>query len=253
LTAVSASADLLVLWDVDYTLVNARGFGSELYRTVFAEMFGRPLPVLGSMAGRTDRAIIRETLELAGVPDPAAHVETFIALLAKQALAADPVASADPAASAASADPGDPAAAGRCFALAGAAAALAALASSPGVLQSVLTGNIRPLAEVKLRAAGLTDHLDLEIGAFGDSHEVRAELVHLARRRASGARGRDFAGRATVLIGDTPLDIAAATVTGARSVAVATGSFRAADLTAANVVLDDLTDTKRLVSAVLGS
>ena len=58
---------LLVLWDIDYTLVNARGVGSELYTSVFTELFGRALPQPGSMAGRTDRAIAREVLALAGL------------------------------------------------------------------------------------------------------------------------------------------------------------------------------------------
>ena len=58
---------LLVLWDIDYTLVNARGVGSELYTRVFTGLYGRPLPQPGSMAGRTDRAIAREVLALAGL------------------------------------------------------------------------------------------------------------------------------------------------------------------------------------------
>ena len=56
-------------------------------------------------------------------------------------------------------------------------------------------------------------------------------------------------------MGDTPLDVEAALATGARAVAVATGSYPAADLAAAgaHVVLPDLTDTARLVAAVTGS
>ena len=66
--------------------------------------------------------------------------------------------------------------------MAGAPDAIAALAAA-GIRQSVLTGNIRPLAALKLRLAGLGDHLDLDVGAYGDVHEVRAELVTVARRR----------------------------------------------------------------------
>jgi len=63
----------------------------------------------------------------------------------------------------------------------------------------------------------------------------------------------DFAGRSTVVIGDTPLDVEAALVSGAVSVAVATGQFSEADLRAAgaDVVLPDLTDPRPLL-AVLG-
>jgi phosphoglycolate phosphatase-like HAD superfamily hydrolase len=129
------------------------------------------------------------------------------------------------------------------------------------VRQSVLTGNIRPLAEVKLAALGLGDPLDLAIGAYGDMDEVRAELVGVARARARASAGgfgrdsgRDFDGEATVLVGDTPLDVAAALATGARAVAVATGSFTEAELAAAgaHAVLPDLSDTERVRAAILG-
>ena len=115
--------------------------------------------------------------------------------------------------------------------LPGAAEAMAALArlGGRGVVQALLTGNIRPLAEVKLGALGLTEHLDLDVGAYGDVHEVRAELVGPARRKAAVAYRTDFSGEATVIVGDTPLDIEAALVTGARAVGVATGHFSLAN------------------------
>jgi phosphoglycolate phosphatase-like HAD superfamily hydrolase len=124
------------------------------------------------------------------------------------------------------------------------------------VWQSVLTGNIRPLAEVKLGALGLGDPLDLAIGAYGDMDEVRAGLVRVARERAAAAAGpgsRGFDGAATVLVGDTPLDVAAALATGARAVGVATGSYTEAELAAAgaHVVLPDLADVERVQAAVL--
>ena len=121
-------------------------------------------------------------------------------------------------------------------------------------MQSVLTGNVRRMAEIKLSAVGLDANLDLETGAYGDSHEIRSELVHLARDNAARKYGRGFAGTATVLVGDTPLDVAAARATGARSVAVATGGTSADKLaeSGADVVLPDLTDTTAVLSAILG-
>jgi len=234
-----------VLWDVDYTLVDSGGVGRELYGIAFREMFGRPMPQPGSMSGRTDRAIAIEVLGLAGVAEPERVVDAFHGRMAVHAAGlADLVRQ-------------------RSQVLPGAAQAVAALAG-PGlsrdgadgarVVQSLLTGNIRPLAEIKLGPLGLTDHLDLDVGAYGDAHEVRAELVPLARSRAARAYGRDFDGQATVLVGDTPLDVAAALATGARAVAVATGQFTAADLAAsgAHAVLPDLADTGQVLAAVLG-
>jgi phosphoglycolate phosphatase len=225
--------DLLVLWDVDYTLLNAAGLGNQLYETVFRDLFGRELTAIAPKAGRTDRAILLDTLTLAGVAEPRAHVDDFLAALAREVAAVDGSAQA------------------YVRALPGAAAAIAAVAAT-GARQSVLTGNIRPLAELKLAAAGLGEHLDLDIGAYGDVHEVRAELVPVARQEAQATYGADFGGAATVLVGDTPLDVEAALATGARAVAVATGSFGAADLLAAgaHVVLPDLTDTPRVLAAV---
>jgi len=221
-----------VLWDVDYTLVSADGLGTRLYEVVFREMFGRELRAVAPKAGRTDRAIIGDTLALAGVSR--AQVDAFLAVLARVAA--------------------DGAVPGLVRPLAGACDAIAALASA-GIRQSVLTGNVRPLAALKLRRAGLGGHLDLDIGAYGDVHEIRSELVAVARRAAGRAYGADFSGSSTVLIGDTPLDVEAALATGARVVAVATGSYPFADLVAAgaHVVLPDLTDTALVLAAVSGS
>ena len=191
-------ADLLVLWDVDYTLVRADGLGTRLYEVVFREMFGRELTAVAPKAGRTDRAIVADTLALAGVSR--AEVEPFLAALAQVA--------------AYGAVPGP------CRPMAGASAVVAALAAA-GIRQSVLTGNVRPLAALKLRRAGLVDHLDLDAGAYGDVHEVRAELVAVARQAAGRVFGRDFGGWSTVLVGDTPLDVEAALATARAPVASA--------------------------------
>jgi phosphoglycolate phosphatase len=227
--------DLLVLWDVDYTLLSASGLGNRLYGEVFRDMFGRDLAAVAPKAGRTDRAILLDTLALAGVAEPQAQVDDFLAGLARRVNALDGSVQAE------------------VHALPGAAAAIAALAAA-GARQSVLTGNIRPLAAVKLTAAGLSQHLDLNVGAYGDAHEVRAELVPVARQAARAAYGTDFSGLSTVLVGDTPLDVAAALDTRARAVGVATGSFPPADLAAAgaHAVLPDLTDTSLVVAAVTG-
>ncbi len=237
----------LVLWDVDFTLVNTRGVGIHLYQVAFADLYGRDLPETAgraNMAGRTDRAIALDVLALAGIPDPPGEVARFEAALARFAPGtADMVARV-----------------GR--AMPGAVAATAALALVPGVRQSLLTGNVRAMAQVKLEPFGLTAHLDLDAGAYGNESEVRADLVGLARARAGAAAragtatsdGAGYDGQATVLIGDTPLDIEAALAAGARAVGVATGRFSADELEAAgaDAVLPDLTDTAQVIAAVLG-
>jgi phosphoglycolate phosphatase len=230
---------MLVLWDVDYTLVDTYGVGRHLYEVAFAEVYGRELPQPANeanMAGRTDRAIALDVLALAGVADPGADVSRFEAALTRLASSVTPLVAAT----------------GKV--LPGAREALAAVAAlgAGRVRQSLLTGNVRALAEAKLGPLGLTGYLDLDIGAYGDEHERRAELVHLARSRATAAYDADFGGEGTVLVGDTPLDVDAALATGARGVGVATGRFTPADLAAAgaHAVLADLTDTARVLAAI---
>jgi phosphoglycolate phosphatase-like HAD superfamily hydrolase len=241
---------LLVLWDIDLTLIDTGGVGARLYRMVFRDMFGTELPATALMAGRTDRAIVLETLARAGIPEPRQHLDQFLARLAALVPAGRELTEQ------------------YSRALPGAAAALDALAAyAPGgngaaaldaarevsVVQSVLTGNVRPMAEMKLSALGLDSDLDMEIGAYGEAHEIRTELVHVARDKAARKYRTDFSGAATVLVGDTPLDVAAALETGARVVAVATGSSTAAALaqSGAHTVLPDLTDTPAVLSAIL--
>jgi phosphoglycolate phosphatase-like HAD superfamily hydrolase len=118
------------------------------------------------------------------------------------------------------------------------------------VLQTVVTGNSRAGAELKLGTFGLADHLDLDIGAYGsDPHDDRSQLVQLAIRRARRLRGE----LRPVVIGDSPRDVNAARVAGARSVAVASGRATIADLHAAgaDVVLPDLLDTNVLLAAIM--
>jgi phosphoglycolate phosphatase len=228
-----------VLWDVDYTLVKADGVGIRLYRQALADMYGLELsPLTRSFGGRTDTAIALEVLRLAGVPDPAGQVRPFQAFLRARS--------------------GELAAEMRehGVVLPGAAEALAALAVAQGrgeVVQSLLTGNLPELAEVKLATLGLTEHLDLKIGAYGDVSAVRADLVDVARRNAAALHGHDFGGRATVLVGDTPSDVEAALATGASAVGVASGSYDVGELeqAGAHVVFPSLADTDAVVSAIM--
>jgi phosphoglycolate phosphatase len=232
-------SSLLALWDVDFTLVNTRGVGIHLYQLAFRDLYGRELPdasAKANMAGRTDLAIALDVLELAGVPDPPGQAKLFEKALTRLApQVKDLVLTSGQA-------------------LPGAGEALEALAKR-SVTQSLLTGNVRAMAEVKLAPFGLTKHLDLEIGAYGDESTVRADLVHLARARAATNYWKSYSGPATILIGDTPLDIEAARATGAWAVGVATGRYSTDELTSAgaDVVLPDLADTDRVLDAVLGT
>ena len=234
-------ASLLVLWDVDHTLINAGGVGVQVYERAFRELYSLDVPsVRINMAGRTDRAIAIEMLTVAGLTDPHGQVAEFQAVQARYAPTLAP----------------ELAARGRV--LPGVREVIAAIAAGPRpglqIVQSLLTGNVRELAEVKLGSLGLTEHLDLDAGAYGTESEIRADLVPVARANAARRYGADFSGPATVLVGDTPLDVEAALATGARAVGVGTGGFTADELLAAgaHAALPDLSDTPQALTAILG-
>jgi phosphoglycolate phosphatase-like HAD superfamily hydrolase len=117
---------------------------------------------------------------------------------------------------------------------------LPTLAGRDGVRLALVTGNFEPVARLKLDRAGLGDWFERGQGGFGSDHEDRAELPAIARRRA-GADGRPFPRSRTVVIGDTPNDIACARADGVRCLAVATGPFPAAELAAADAVAENAT------------
>ncbi|MDQ6749369.1 MAG: haloacid dehalogenase-like hydrolase [Actinomycetota bacterium] len=112
---------------------------------------------------------------------------------------------------------------------------LAELDARDGVRLALVTGNFEPIARLKMNRAGLGDRFEHGQGAFGSDHEDRAELPALARARA-GANGEAHPRERTVVIGDTPNDIACAQADGVRCLAVATGPFQPAELEAADAV-----------------
>jgi phosphoglycolate phosphatase len=226
----------LVLWDIDHTLIETSGVGGQVYAETFEKVTGHPLNKMPELSGRTEPVIFREALKANGVEPAEDLYEQFAAEQARgYAAHLDELRA-------------------RGRALPGAAEALQALYERNDVLQSVLTGNTRPSSEIKLRAFDLDHYLDFDIGAYGTDNDVRAHLVDVARRRAEKAHGVDFDASATILLGDTPNDVAAAKASGARIIAVATGRDTSADLAKAGAptVLTDLTNTPAVLAAIYG-
>jgi phosphoglycolate phosphatase len=99
---------------------------------------------------------------------------------------------------------------------------------------SLVTGNLEPVARLKLARAGIGDYFEPGQGGFGSDHASRAELPPIARARAG-----DWPRDRTVVIGDTPRDIACARADRVRVAAVATGPFAVDTLADADAVVDD--------------
>jgi phosphoglycolate phosphatase len=119
------------------------------------------------------------------------------------------------------------------------------------VTLALLTGNYEPVARLKLARAGIGRHFPTGQGAFGSDAEDRAALPAIARRRA-GAVGSPYARERTIVIGDTPRDIACARADQVRCFAVATGPYPVAELASADQALADARGLRTAFAAELG-
>jgi phosphoglycolate phosphatase len=227
--------DLLILWDVDGTLLSTDGIAAEAMRAAMREVVGPSAPMARTAyAGKTDWQIIRESLPTLPPEQIGARLHEFAAAY----LGRLEVQRAELAA--------------RSRLFPGVVAALEALGGL--ARQAPLTGNIAAVARLKLECVGLLALLDVAAGAYGDDHHHRPELVPIAAQRAAERYGRAFTGRQIVIVGDTPHDITCGQANGARTVAVATGPYSLAELQShsPDALLSDLSDTDAVVAAVLG-
>jgi phosphoglycolate phosphatase-like HAD superfamily hydrolase len=226
-----------VLFDIDGTILLTAGAGRRAIVAAMGEEIG---PSAGfdrvRFDGKTDPQIVAELLEAAGHPGPhsADRVNTlcrrYVALLELELGRST----------------------GRTTVMPGVPALLQQLEAEPGVVLGLLTGNLAEGAALKLRAAGL-DPERFPVGAFGSDAADRPDLPPIAARRAARFFGRVPDGSEVVIIGDTPADISCGRCIGARAVAVATGAYSVSDLEAcgAHAVFPDLSDTERVLQAVL--
>ena len=227
---------LLVLWDIDGTLVDSAGHGRHAFEEAFEAVMGG-VPDWVEYAGRTDHQIALSMLEGSdhSLTDGSDPLPAVLDQLAEKLAARRDLIAAE-----GHVYPGVP-------------ETLAALHEHDGVVNSLLTGNIEANAAVKVGAFGLDRWLDFEAGAYGsDPHERRSDLVAVARERAADRYGEPTG---AVLVGDTPLDVLAAREAGARAVAVATGFADLDALRASepDALLQDLSDTEAAIRAITGA
>ncbi len=230
---------LLLLFDIDGTLVSG---ATEAHRKALHEALRAvhglevdPRRALFSPAGRTDGEIARILLLDAGVnakriDDRAADVRAeccrVYARLATEDLSHT--------------------------VLPGVREMLDSLSVRDDVRLGLLSGNYGPVARLKLDRAGIGHFFSTGLGAFGSDSEVRADLPPIARRRA-GKAGLPWPRERTVVIGDTPRDIACARADQVRCLAVATGSYSASDLSHADAVASDAHGLCRCIEALIGT
>jgi phosphoglycolate phosphatase len=233
------SAGTLLLFDVDGTLVwRATDAHAQALHEALREVHGVDPSRLGpgfSFAGRTDGEIARAYLLAAGVS--AARIDERAADV--RAACCERYALTCPT------DLSE-------FVLPGVPELLSWLAGLPSAPRlALLTGNFEPVARVKLARAGIGYFFEAGQGAFGSDSEDRTSLPVIARRRAGDGPGRPFPREQTIVIGDTPRDIACARADGVRCFAVASGASPADELVTADSLASDAFQLRDQLAAAL--
>jgi|SRR5689334_1442861 len=201
----------ILLWDIDGTLIrSARPGGYKEYTIpVLEEIFGTAGRLADmQVSGMTDLQIVFEALNDAGITQEQilAHADVLVTRLTEEArrVTGNGV---------------------KFFELLpGVRETLEALATQPRYKSALVTGNIKPMAQLKMELVGL-DHFFTLPGAFGDESHNRRDLPARAAERIHKHLQMDLAPEQFIVIGDTPNDIDCARHFGARAVAVGTGRF----------------------------
>lgn len=121
-----------------------------------------------------------------------------------------------------------------------------------GAFLGLVTGNLEEIAWGKLKKAGIARYFSF--GGFGSDNSDRREMAALAIKRCNAQYSLSGDNR-IVLFGDTPYDMAAAAAIRALAVGVATGYPSRDQLLAAgaDIVFDNLADTKTVMKVVFGN
>jgi phosphoglycolate phosphatase len=230
---VKPQGPTLILFDIDGTLVLTGGAGGRAMSLAFEELFGIRDAFSGvPLAGRTDAWILRDGAAAHGIaPDSPALARFRDIYLRHLEIELQ--------------KPGP-----RKGIMPGVRELLDALSARDVVFLALLTGNYEEGARLKLEYFDLWRYF--RCGAFGDDAPHRNGLVSKAVDRVKACGGPAFTPASVVVIGDTPLDVAGAVFSGAKSLAVATGSHTVEELraTGADVVLQDLGDTQEVLRVI---
>lgn len=218
----------LVIFDIDGTLLNAKGAGRRALERAFAQRFGVSDAFRGiDFSGATDLSLIQQAASRFGKTltdeDWLSLKQQFLAYL-KEELDKDPGA----------AMPGLP--------------DLLFMLQSEGFFLALATGNFKATGYQKLAPFGLAGFFP--VGGFGESGVNRDQVVAEAIKQ-SLVHYQIRPDRVT-LIGDTPHDVAAAYANGIRSIAVATGPFSFQELEKhhPNAVVADLSSVDRVLDVL---
>lgn len=230
--AKKSSAQKLILWDIDGTLIKSHGAGMRAMEKALTKRFGKDVRLdMIDWAGRTDTWLTGEIFRHVGLPDTPqnAHdyLESYLELLPHELIEGP-----------------------QGLVLPGILELLETLHHRPAVAQGLLTGNLKRGAEFKLTHYKVWHYF--EFGAFADDSPHRNDLGPHALRRAKERHAADFAPEQTFIIGDTPHDIECGRAIGARTIAVATGNFTTEQLKVhqPTMVFENFADTAAFLRVI---
>ena len=225
---------MLVLFDIDGTLLLSHGAGTRSMLAAARELFGDHVTFDGvEIAGCIDPLIWNEVARVNGLPDPGAHHdrfrETYHRHLSQRL------------------DAGH-----RVELLAGVRDLLDALGAIDGVTLGLLTGNYPETGRLKIQAAGLDPDL-FALAAWGCDGSSRSDLPALAMARYRQRVGQPVDPWDVVVVGDTPHDVDCARANGCRCLAVATGTYALDALVGCepDLLVADLTETGAILDWIV--
>lgn len=225
---------MLVLFDIDGTLITSKRAGLHAMSEAVAEVCGRAPDVSSvSIAGRLDPLILAEIITAAGV-EPTHENMTASRALYREKL---DVRLSEP---------------GIGRVLPGVQELLDRLLALDSCDLGLVTGNFQETGRLKLDHCGI-DHSVMHFNGFGDDCPVspphRRQLPAVAVGRHAETRGAPLPDERVIVIGDTPADVDCAHHNGYRALAVATGMYSREVLqeTGADLTVDDLSRTDDLI------
>jgi phosphoglycolate phosphatase len=221
----------LLLFDIDGTLIHAAGAGVESLKLALTERFGTKDDLQDiEIAGMTDSGIVISILNKHQIPasneNIAAFLDSYVHFLSLEL----------------------PRRAGNL--LPGVLELLEKLKARPNLVLALLTGNVSRGAQLKLEHYGVWHFF--EFGAFADDHHDRNQLGSFAQARAREKHGHVFDVAQIDVIGDTPRDIACGKAIGARTIAIATGTWPREELSRhrPDFLFDDLSNVDEVIRAL---
>jgi phosphoglycolate phosphatase len=226
-----ATQKRLLLFDIDGTLIHSGGAGVHALKSAFTERFD----IIDDLhdieiAGMTDSGIVVSILNKHKIPatneNVSAFLDSYVHFLSLEL----------------------PRRVGNL--LPGVLELLEKLKSRPHLVLALLTGNVSRGAQLKLEHYGVWHFF--EFGAFADDHHDRNRLGTVARARAKEKHRRRFSASEIDVIGDTPRDIACGKAFGARTIAVATGTWSRDQLAKyrPDFLIDDLSDVEGIIDTL---